>query len=104
MSPLQLLFLLASPHHRPGALAASADNISWVTRHLYPRVMNTSVHRRLAQLQVQLQETSMRDYSGDPNYLGQKVNCEPHRFNAAGMPLRGLSQPVSTHAGWPLAR
>ena len=36
--------------------------------------MNAVRRLRELQLQLQVQDTSMREYSGDPNYLGQKVN------------------------------
>ena len=44
--------------------------------------MNAVRRLRELQLQLQVQDTSMREYSGDPNYLGQKVN---------GAMSRGLS-------------
>lgn len=36
--------------------------------------MNAVRRLRELQLQLEVQESSMREYSGDPNYLGQKVN------------------------------
>lgn len=77
-------------HHRACTLDA-ADGASRCPRISPIRIASIALHplaatnaykmtvaRRLRDLQIQLQaqRTSMRDYSGDPNYLGQKVNCE----------------------------
>jgi hypothetical protein len=69
--------------------------------------MNSAVHRRLSkQLALLQRPVSMHEYSGDPNYLGQKVNSASQRQPLC-TPLRlalSSAQLSAKHGGAAAAR
>ena len=66
---------MRSPQLQAAAAAARWLENTKTSPKQTPPAMNSAVHRRLAKQLALLQHpVSMHEYSGDPNYLGQKVN------------------------------